>query len=260
MKRITRFASTLALLTAALVSFSPPVHADKLEFDQLWFRTTVAASNVALPQWTVPLNDGGAYADSSVWRRGATTRTVIDTTMAYPVDKWRMPPTYPNHLAGGYAKQTKQSGSAGSILGYGDSVAVDTLDRTPWIVIRARQDTTSYAFTGGTSLDSLYIGAQFSADGKNWNSVGGTPTIAHSTTFIAAGEDGLSPPALAFAEAGVPEQVVGTLPCFPSIYTGGALIINRTACMTGGYLRFIVSAGAGTGQWKLEVGNWKPQP
>jgi hypothetical protein len=263
MKRNASLFAAIAL--AVLAFYSPPASADHLTWSRLVMRNTTAASAVVLPLWTSTLNDPG-YADSTVFRRGATTRTLMDTTIAYHVDAWNLPPTFAYRGASYGARAAKFNGGAVTAqFGQVDSVVVDTTDNTPWILVRVRQDSSyatghPYAFTGTTAVDSILVAAQYSYDGINWLSVSGTPTRAFIATTVATAEDGLQPPVLTALEVSPGADAAEVaLQCQPELrVAGAALIINRTLCIAGAWVRFLIGVTDGSGQFCAELGEWTP--
>lgn len=237
---LTRFAAALALVA---VFVSPDVGAQNLsgtntaslKYERLIMRNTNAASAVALPAWTAP-QAHTAFLDSSVFRRGATTRTVYDTTMAYPRSKFAFPPQ--NGLGLPAALQ--------------DSIL-------PWIIFKVGQDTTSYSFAGtsGGATDTFRVAVEWSWDGQQWFSCTGTPTYRFDTVFMTSGQDGLQSPTLFGVEIG-PGQDFAEIPfkCRQSTFNGAGFITNTQSCMAGNYLRFIVG-GAYSGQYAVSVAHWQ---
>ena len=202
-------------------------------------RNTTAASTIARnADWTTsgPASNG-AFTDSAVFRRGATTRTVYDTTAAYAVATFPYGPP----IGAGY------QGSAAA----GDTGLV-------WIVAHVAQDTLSYGFAGtsGGVTDTFRVAIEYSNDGVNWFSCGGTPTYRFDTVFLTSGQDGLQNPTLIGVEIS-PGQDEAYIPirCVPRAFNGTAAINNQTACLAGPLMRFIIG-GAYSGQYKFEIGHW----
>jgi hypothetical protein len=232
----------MAVALAVAVFCSTPVSAQdlsgtresRLAYETMIMRSTNAASAVALPAWNVPQGHS-AFLDSSVFRRGATTRTVYDTSMAYARAHFAFPPI----LAPGLG------------LAVQDSVL-------PWIVVRVGQDTTSYAFAGtsGGVTDTIRVAIEWSDDGNNWFRMPGTPTHRFDTVFMTSGQDGLQSPTLFGVEiAPGQDRVEIPIKCRQSTYNGADFITNLTSCMAGNYLRFIIG-GAYSGQYKLSIASW----
>lgn len=258
------FLSLLALILPLAAQAQVSDNSAQWGWDDMWLRNTSAATGsvVRQPNWAFGTSHGGTtvgFADSTVFRKGATTNALTDTSIAYKVDDFAFPPTL--HTRGGqYGSRNAAHSLANGVAGNAqDSVIVDTTDATPWLAIRVRQDTTSYAFSGSTGLDSAGVAAQISYDGINWFSVSGSPTRAFVSVAITSGEDGLQPPLMTATESspGV-DAVQFDLQCQPTVFNvGTAFILNRTLCMAGAYVRFLVSAMDGSGQWKVELGHWR---
>ena len=128
------------------------------EWQPLWMRNTSALSIARQANWAIG-SPGGyqtpGFADSTVWRK-VSGQTVYDTTAAYDLRRIPYNPQFGN---------TTQNALT-------DSSAV------PFIGLFFKQDTLAYSFTGTSTGDSLYIGAEVSSDGINWQSVVGTQTLA----------------------------------------------------------------------------------
>lgn len=249
MKRPIRLASLVLAALLLAVAFTPhPAAAQQalaspqstsIGWERLEFRNTSAASTARNPNWAAASATG--FADSTVFRRGATTRTLCDTTKAYRVERWALPPSLP----------------------YRTAAAFDSLDTTPWLIINVRQDssaTSSPVFVGTTGFDSVFVAAEFSYDGVSWYSVSGSPTRAFLAVTITSGQDGLQPPAITVTEpspgADFARVVLG---CTPGIDAGGAFILNKTLCTCNGWVRFLIGVLDGSGQFVAEVGTWLEQ-
>jgi hypothetical protein len=214
-----------------------------LKWSPLYMRNTTAAALIARnPNWAVgiPGNPGSvAYTDSVVFRRGATTATVYDTSAAYPISSWPFPPNFGTTLS---------------------NALVDT-SSVPWIVVRVRQDSTTFgsSTTPTSSLDSVRVAVEYSYDGISWNSCAGTPTYRFDVVFLTSGQDGVQNPTLIGVEAAtaVEDAAAVILKCHPSqAGASGTVIVNRTLCMQGGFARFIIG-GDYTGQYAVEVASWQ---
>lgn len=266
-RRIASFLAVLSLLvplTAGAQATQPQASSPEARFkwEPMQFRNISASAVAQELNWA---KGGGllasGFADSLVFRRGATTRTLVDTSAAYPIDKFGMPPTF-NARGGAYGSRAAKfnGGAVTAQFGQVDSVIVDTTDAATWVAFRIRQDSLSVSFSGTSTLDSALIAAQVSYDGGiNWLSVSGTPTRAFYATTIASAEDGLQPPVLAAAEISPGADVVPfAIQCQPSVYqAGGAVIINRTLCaQSGALVRFLVDVADGSGQFRVDLGYW----
>lgn len=248
-----------ALLALPAMAFAQRVSpASQWDWHDLEIRTTTAAASVpAEDSWIK--DSSPAFADSLVFRKGPATRTLVDTTVAFRTNRFWYPPTYGSRGAQGGGRAQALSGMQ-ALPGGTDSSIVDTTDKSPWIAIRVRQDTTSYSFTGSSGdLDSMFVGAQISYDGINWLSVSGSPTRA----FIAnptgvSGTDGLAIPCVVGIEPSVGADVSTVVfEAQPSIHKmGNAFIINRTLCAAGAWVRFIIGINDATGQWRAEIAHW----
>jgi hypothetical protein len=242
----------LLLAVASLfLSIVAPAHAQgvsaatswqaEFSWEPLVMRSQAAASTVVRQQFWAAAQGTSGFADSLVFRRGATTATVYDTTMGYRTHKFGFPPN----------------------LGPGLSNALVDTSSVPWVVIRVRQDTTQYQFATGTgltssALDSVRVGAEHSYNGIVWYSCSGTNTYRFDTVFFTSGEDGLQSPSLIGVEGVNSEDAASVvLKCHPSQAVLGAQITNRTLCFAGEYVRFIIG-GDYTGQFVVEAGSWKP--
>jgi len=232
------FAVALSLVPITAIAAEQPQQFP-IDWETLVMRTTTAASATALRPWSAPQNVSG-YADSSVFRRGAATTAagaIPETTMAYRINRWPMSPDFM------YRTMT---------VGVGD-----TVNTTPWLVLRVRQDSVGVAFTGTTGLDSAAVAAQYSIDGTNWFAVSGTPTRAFLAVTIASGQDGIQPPAVTLPERSPGlDEVHIPLRCFPGLSVDGDYILERSLCMCANYVRFLVLTLDGSGQFAFEVGHW----
>jgi hypothetical protein len=268
-KRLASLCLTVAVLVTAF--YSPPASAQqtaspsvKFVWDRIPMRTTVGASAFASIPWGTPQRaTAGFYADSSVWRKAATTRTLVDTSAALDISDFALPPTFPSRSSGYMARAMKFNGGAVTAqFGGVDSVVVDSLDHTAWVKVRIQQDSTAFSFTGTSGGDSAFVGAQVSwDDGVNWETVSGTPTRAFIATPTGlSGEDGISVPSLAATETSPGlDRWEFDLECQPNLrqLSGTAFIINRTlCCATGGLIRFIFGLNDASGQFKADVGHW----
>lgn len=207
----------------------------KLAWHTFEMRSTSAASVTQDKNWA---KYAGAFTDSGVFRRG-TGLTVYDTTKAYHVSTWKFPPTL-----------ASRPGLALS----------DTTMVAPWMVIRVRQDTTQYSWSGAVVMDSVYFGAQVSYDGGiNWNSLSTATTKNFGAAFFTAGEDGLAPVALIMAEPSPgADAAMVSLGCVPSLFSANntsAWVLNTTLCMCNALVRFIFAVD-GTGQFVAEYASW----
>ena len=270
MKRfvVPLFALLAFLPTAA--SAQKASEAASWQWQTMWMRTTVAASTVAYPAPGWAVGSPGepttaAFLDSIAFRKGVATRTIVDTTAAYPMAMFSYPPTMAMHGAASYSRAQKLLGMQ-ALPGGTDSVVVDTTDFTPWIAVRVRQDSLDYG-TGTTppvmtsGLDSVFVGAQISYDGYNGLSVSGTPTRAYiANPTGVSGEDGIAVPSLAATEVSPGADAVEIrCECFPWLVrdSGTAFIINRTLCdARAKFIRFIIGVNDGQGQFAAEVGHW----
>lgn len=224
-----RFRSWL-LLTLAVVAagafYSPPADA-RITSQRIFFRTTSAAS-VAAGDWIDPQGSAG-FADSSVFRQIATA-TNEDTSMAYPLEMFstNYPAWQPNIGA----------------------TVVDDSCGIAWLLLTVTTNQTEYSWSGTSALDSIYVGAQVSVDGTTWSNVAGTPT----QDFFAATASPLDGLVCLTAI----EQATGAnfasvmLDCEAGVTSKATrLIINRNLCAQPGWVRFLVSTGAGTGQFAM---------
>jgi len=194
--------------------------------EQLLFRTTVPnAATSALP-WTLPT--GHAYfADSSVFRHRSAAANDEDTTQAYPISRfirrWPAPTTV---VAG-----------------------MDSLAKG-WLMLTCAADEDAYGFAGTSVLDSFYIGAQVSIDGSSWANVDGAPTRPYFAATVSPING--TPCLWAIEQAPGANFATVTLGCAPMTQSPtDRLVINLNLCTNPGWIRFIVSTGAGTGQFKL---------
>ena len=87
MKRAFIFVLAVLALSSPVAAQNAPGVPSVLKWKPLWMRSTTAASAIARDaNWAKglpgsPINS--AYTDSIVFRRGATTATVYDTSAAY---------------------------------------------------------------------------------------------------------------------------------------------------------------------------------
>jgi len=223
----------LSLPVCTIAQETTPQGAE-IQWEPLVMRSTSAASVARNAFWPSAKGSSG-FADSIVFRRGVDTRTVYDTTMGYHASYFRFPPTF------------------GQVL---QNALVDTTT-TPWLMVRVRQDTLQYGGTTITSgLDSVRVGAQVSPDGINWTSVSGTPTQRFDTVFMTSGQDGVQAATLIGVEDNPGADLASVkLSCHPSQAAVDDHIINRTLCLCGQYIRFIIGGGY-SGQFVVEAGRW----
>jgi hypothetical protein len=273
-----RLLLALLMVPAILLATAGPTRAQVpnppfFDYTKLYFRNTTAANGIArelnwgryLPGQATILSFG-ALTDSLTFAHAAGGSALVkyDTTAAYNVTFFGLPPTFENRAANAEHQKSFATLNATANI---DSIGVpDTLDTTPWVVMRIRADTTSNSWAGGTVFDSLYIGAQYSLNGINWVSVGGTPTRKFVSGGTAAttglSEDATAIPFLVAAKRGsnaASRFITIPLRCFPALAndTSTDWIIERTMCMCGGYVRFIVGiSNDGAGQYTLEAGHW----
>lgn len=219
----------------------------QITFRPLWMRNTSAASNIARQaNWAFGGETGqptaGAFADSTVFRRGAGTRTAYDTTVAIARANIAFPPFFGP--------------------GFSATARADTL--APWFVLRIEQDTLSYSFSGtsggNSTADSIRVAVEYSYDGISWFSMPGTPTYRFDTVFLTSGGDGLQSPTI-FGVEDVPGGDCVQIPfkCdmgVAAVWGGGNYIMNLTGCTAGTYMRFIFGS-ATIGQWKASIGTWQ---
>jgi len=255
-----------AVAVPAIAQIAPGQDPVKWRWEGANFRHSNAGSSVAAQaNWAAPGGRwGSAFLDSTVFRVGTWAATTWDTTVAYKITDYQFQPGVAWRQAqlriarGSFETSVQQS------IPYRDSIISATPDTTAtarWVTLRVEQDTTSNSFTGSTSWDSLLVAAQWSPDGINWNAVSGTPTRAfYSNPSGVAGGDGLALPAIAEAEVNATTETAEVdLECHPLVYGGNATyILNRTLCIAGGFVRWIVGVPGGTGQFKMLVGSWQP--
>lgn len=254
------------VLSLLLLSLLVPLEASaarRMSFRTVHMRTTTAvgAVNATLKTWY----DGGGgssrdFADSVVFRKGVASRLVVDTTEAFAVSAFAFPPTF-EERGGGYGSRAQALLGMQNLPGGTDSSIVDSTDATPWVIIRVRADSTSYANTLPSTMDSIAVGAQISYDGGvTWFSVSGTPTrIYYANATGISGDDGIAIPMITTAEISLPQDAAAiSLQCQPSIWAPNAApILNRTLCVQQGALvRFIVSVLDGQGQFAVDLGTW----
>ena len=236
------------LLLLSILAFAPPAMAQLasgmprstgLDWTRLYMRNTAATSTARDPNWTTRGScqtcSPSGFADSSVFRRGATTRTVYDTTRALDL---RTVPWAPNF----------------------GNVAMNALtDSTylPWLYMRVLQDTTSVTFSGASSLDSVFVGAEVSLNGIDWFTCQGTPTQRFAINFFTSSPaDGAQAPALIGQEASPGEDMAQfVFKCHPFTTVDNIRITNRSLCFWNGYVRFIIGMAA-SGQFGVDVGTW----
>lgn len=268
MKRLSSL--FVALLFALPLAIPAPVHAlnsgsGEVQWDwhPLYMRHTKAPTGSVVQENNWAKGGKGqtpiGFADSLVFRRGLPA-TRCDTTVAYRTTDFWLPPTHAFPAASARRGSAGQTGVGGIAPGSTDSMVVDSIRSMPWLAIRVVQDTLSYSYSSTTAFDSIYVAAQISYDGANWTSVSGTPTRAFSSVLITSGEDGLQPPALAATEnAPGTDAAQLAIQCIPEVYVvGNAFIINRTLCMAGAYVRFLIVPADGVGQFKPEIAYWSP--
>lgn len=245
MRRILPLAALLAALFALTAAL--PVHAQRLsgsprdagmDWQTLYMRNTNAASAAQNLNWTVKGScqacSPTGYADSTVWRRGATTATLYDTTRALRLQDYPWAPNYGNV----------------------PMAALTDSSSLPWLILRVHQDSLSYSFTGSSSLDSVRVAAEVSLDGITWFSCQGTNTQRFDTVYMTSGQDGLQSPTLIGVEASPGEDMAQfVFKCHPSTTVDNARITNRSLCMYNGYVRFIIGMDA-TGQFTVDMGTW----
>lgn len=241
MKRIH---SALAALTAValLAVAAPPAHAQDLSGlkpSQLFpmpmlFHNTNAGSVARNAAWNAKIG----YLDSTVFRHASALPTSYDTTISYSIPKdFPLPPTF---------------GPA-----YIPSIA-DSL--FPWIFVKFAQDTTSYAFTATSGMDSVRVWAEFSNDNVNWYTAAGTPTYRFDVVFATSGADGLQSPTLIGVEqlGGMDEAVI-PFKCRVNQSNGAAsTILNAPFIGQWEFVRFIFG-GDYIGQFKATAYRWKPE-
>ena len=236
------------LLLLPLLALATPAHAQRatgipqygvFQWDRLYVRNTAAATVAHNPNWATT-NAGcitcspTGFADSSVFRRGATTLTAYDTTRAIRLQDVQWSPNF----------------------GATPSNALTDSSSLPWLFLRLGQDTTSYSFSGTSALDSARIAVEVSQDGITWHSCQGTPTQIFDVNFMTAGQDGLQSPSLIGVEQSPGEDMVQfVFKCHPSTAVSNSRIANRSLCMYNGWARFIIGMD-GSGQFKVDAGTW----
>ena len=211
----------------------------ELVWNTLYMRNTSAASVARDPNWTTKGScqtcAPSGFADSSVYRRGATTRTLYDTTRAVRLPDVPWAPNFGNVAM--------------------NAAATDTT-YLPSFYLRVKQDTTSYSFSGTSGLDSVRVAAEVTYDGINWFSCQGTPTQRFDTVFMTSGQDGLQSPTIIGVEASPGEDMAQfVFKCHPSTCVDNVRIVNRSLCLYNGWTRFIIG-GAASGQFTVEMGTW----
>ena len=207
----------------------------------LEMRTTVAAASVAMAPWT-KFRDA-AFTDSSVFRKGAATRTLFDTTQAIHTSELPWPPSF-------YARTAFAAVS-------------DTATSEPWIILKVKPDSVSYSFSGTSGLDSLIVAVEYSEDGVQWVGATGTPTRAFSAEApIPIASDGITPVPLTKGEptGAAGDAIWIALQCHPQVAetvgNHAKVIVNRTLCVENTYIRFIIGVADGSGQFKAELLHW----
>lgn len=232
MKRL--FVSLLAL--AGIVYVGSAFALDAPAFTTLRMRNTAASATARDPNWATIGNSPSGFVDSVVFRRGATTATVYDTSVAFEANDYTLPPNMATMNAA-----------------VGDTVL-------PWIFLRVRQDSVRTSndpllFTGSSSLDSVRFAVEHSPDGgRTWFSCPGTPTYRFDAVYMTSGQDGLQSPTLIGVESS-PGEDVAIVPIKASSPNGNAYIVNRNLPYVNEKLRLIIGMDA-TGQFQLEVGHW----
>jgi len=240
-KRASLVVLTLLALSIPLAAQSQEAAATgtrtmSLKWAPLYMRNTAAASTAREPNWAkgYPGSSPSGFADSIVFRRGVTTATVYDTSAAYRIEGFGFPPN----------------------IGTSAQNAVIDSASTPWIVIKVKQDSTSFSFTGATGMDSVRVGAEVSQDGINWQSCPGTPTHRFDVVYFTSGADGLQNPSLIGVERS-PGEDMAIIPfrCHPPLASSNATIVNRGLCMESGWVRFIIGLDS-SGQYAPEIASW----
>lgn len=208
-----------------------------ISFHTVWMRNTSAAAVARQGNWSVGGFSGGTtsgFADSSVFRRGAATATLYDTSCAIPVVTIPLPPLF----------------GAGFPAALQDSVL-------PWFIFRVGQDTLAYGSgaTTTTGMDSIRVAVEVSYDGVDWYAMGGTPTTRFDTVYLTTGSDGTQSPTLVGVEVtpGMDHADV-SFKCRASTYDGVGTIMNLEACQYP-FIRFIIGIDS-SGQYKVEIGTW----
>lgn len=246
--RFPAFVATLATVIAS--AFAPLAGAQStsgtpriggFDWQTVYMRNTAAPTGVTArdPNWTTRGSCQGCsptgFADSTVFRRGATTATVYDTSRAISFSTLPWAPNFGNVAM--------------------NAAATDTT-YMPQFYLRVLQDTTSLAFSGSSALDSVRVAVEVSYDGINWFSNQGTNTQRFDTVYMTSGQDGLQSPTLIGVEASAGEDMTQfVFKCHPQLTTDNARITNRSLCLYNGWARFVVGMDA-SGQFKLELGTW----
>lgn len=222
----------LAFPTISLAQRLPDGSAAEWSWESAVLRSTSAASVAQQRFWAASRNTAG-FADSTVFRKASATITSrLDTTMAYSTSRFGLPPSI-----GAFTTQT-------------DSTQA-------WLVVRVRQDTTSYAYASNSVMDSVHVSAEYSYNGINWFSCSGTPTYRFDVNFIASGEDGLQNTSLIGVENSPGEDAAHVVYKHVSALLGAqAFIVNKQLPFAGNYIRFIVG-GDTLGQFTVDLGFWK---
>ena len=236
MKRFIFSAALAALFVVPLAAQSAP---RGMTVRRLEMRTTVAAATSAMVPWTVFRN--AAFLDSVVFRKGAATRTLFDTTQAIATSDLPWPPGHENRTM----------------------AVIDTLNSEPWIILKVKPDSLFGAFTGTTGLDSLIVGVEYSHNGVQWIGATGTPTRAFlAEAPIPIASDGVTPVPLTKGEptGAADDAIFVTFQCHPQIAeiiaNHAKAIANRTLCLEEGYIRFIIGVSDGSGQFVAELWHW----
>lgn len=238
---------TASLLTAAVMLSALPAHAQStsgtardggFSWNPLLMRNTSAAASAQQLNWTTKGScqscAPSGFVDSTVFRRGATTATLYDTTRAIRLQDVPWAPNFGNV----------------PMAALTDSSAL------PWLFMRVRQDTTAYSFAGSSTLDSVRVAAEVSLDGITWFSCQGTNTQRFDVIYMTSGQDGLQSPTLIGVEASPGEDMAQfVFKCHPSTTVDNTRITNRSLCMYNGYVRFIIGMDA-TGQFAVDIGTW----
>jgi len=241
---VLRIGITAAVLSAVAFSFGTAIAQEwasggghySFQFSRVRMRNTSAAAVALNPSWATNASNSG-YVDSTVFRRGGVTPTAYDTSTAFTAADYPIPP------------------------GVGTSSGTVDTSGVPWIVVRVRQDTLAFGFTGvsGSAIsDSIRVGIEYSADGILWFPAQGTPTYRFDTVyFTSSGSGGGQMVSLIGTEpAAGAEQWTVPLRCHPGVGPNEPFNVGRSMCMCGEFMRIIIS-GRITGQYALEVGSWK---
>jgi hypothetical protein len=241
MKFARSLLAVLALLVCAVPVFAQHTSGTPRDAEMTWntlFMRSTSAAAAAQQPWIVKGScqscSPSGYADSSVWRRGATTATVYDTTRALRLTEIPWAPNFGNTAMNALTDSTY----------------------LPWAYLRVRQDTTSYSFAGTSGLDSVRVAAEVSLDGVQWFSCQGTNTQRFDVVYMTSGQDGLQSPTLIGVEASPGEDMAQfVLKCHPSTTVDNVRITNRSLCLYNGYVRFIIGMDA-SGQFAIDLGTW----